>query len=324
MSAERRTATVLATADGVDVQASGGSGLVTAEMTSIFARFVEAEFDADVAVRTEAFGPDAPASLLPRTDAQRRFDALAAIFRAAATAPPDGIAPLPVVNLLCGEQTMERLVDWRLTGADPGRGADLDLHLERLESDTGIAVAPVDVLRAAIVGHVRRVVVDSAGVVVDAGRKRRLFTGVARELALLLAHSCDHLGCTVPASQCTVDHVEEWTRDGGATDQSNGRPRCDAHNADKSARGIRSVRDVHGRPVDLRRDGTPMTPVGRRVELPPGDPPGHPLGHPPEVVEDWERRTRRIEYCRLPPSRRRRGHPTGPDGTSSRSTSTEV
>lgn len=324
VSAERRTATVVPTADGIDIRATGGSGLVAAELSSIFTRFVQGEFDADVAARTAEFGPDAPASRLPRTDSQRRFDALAAIFRAAAIASADAIAPTQVVNLLVGEQTLERLIAWRLTGDDPGPGDPMDLDLERMETDTGIAVAPVDVVRAAIVGHVRRVVVDSAGVVVDAGRKRRLFTGVAREMALLLAHSCDHLGCTVPASQCAVDHVEEWTRDGGPTDQSNGRPRCDPHNADKSARGRRSVRDIHGRPVDLRADGTPMVPVGRRVDLPPDDPPDRipdvtavdtvdfdwrqfdwhrrttvAPNAPPGFAEYWKRRTTRTEYCRL-------------------------
>ena len=38
-------------------------------MLGIFERFVEEEFRADVAARTELYGPDAPASLLPRTDA---------------------------------------------------------------------------------------------------------------------------------------------------------------------------------------------------------------------------------------------------------------
>ena len=43
------------------------------------------------------------------SDSQRRFDALVAIFRAAVVAPADGVAPKPVVNLLVGLQTFERL-----------------------------------------------------------------------------------------------------------------------------------------------------------------------------------------------------------------------
>ena len=68
----------------VDLRASGGRPLDAAEMLGIFERFVEDEFRADVAARTELHGPDAPASLLPRTDAQRRFDALL-------TDLPDGV-----------------------------------------------------------------------------------------------------------------------------------------------------------------------------------------------------------------------------------------
>ena len=86
----------------------------TAELLVIFDRFVQAEFDKDVAARTAEFGPDAPASTLPRSDSQRRFDALVAIFRAAVVAPADGIAPVPVVNLLVGLQHV------RAAGHSPG------------------------------------------------------------------------------------------------------------------------------------------------------------------------------------------------------------
>ena len=79
----------------VDVRASGGRPLDTAMMLGIFEQFVEAEFHIDVAARTELHGPDAPASLLPRTDAQRRFDALMKIFETAASMPADARAPVP-------------------------------------------------------------------------------------------------------------------------------------------------------------------------------------------------------------------------------------
>ncbi len=120
-SESRRKASVVEVGGAIDVRASGGSGLGTAELLVIFDRFVQAEFDKDVAARTAEFGPDAPASALPRSDSQRRFDALVAIFRAAVVAPADGIAPVPVVNLLVGLQTFERLVVRRVTGDDPGR-----------------------------------------------------------------------------------------------------------------------------------------------------------------------------------------------------------
>ena len=166
-----------------------------------------------------------------------------------------------------------------------------------MEADTGTAVSPDDVLAAAVIGHVRRVVIDGAGVVVDAGRKRRLFSGVARQMALLLAHSCDHLGCTIPARHCQVDHLAEWERDDGGTDQANSKPRCDTHNPWKTAHRLRSKRDEFGHVVDFRDDGTAMAPVGRRLRFEDSDDDGRDVAQ--DVVSGWRRRTVRVEFCRL-------------------------
>ena len=73
ISHDRRSASVIDTDRSVSLRATGGTGMVTAELIGIFQQFVDAEFAKDVAVRTAAFGPDAPASKLPRTDAQRRY-----------------------------------------------------------------------------------------------------------------------------------------------------------------------------------------------------------------------------------------------------------
>lgn len=286
LSHERRTASVLESNGSADVRASGGSGMVTAELLGIFERFVEAEFAKDVAARTERFGPDAPASSLPRTDGQRRFDALTEIFRAAVVAPADGVPPEPVVNLLVGLRTYEELL--ARTGIVPSsRTGDsaTDLNVERLESSSGVPLAPDDVIAASLHGLVRRVVIDGAGVVVDAGRKRRLFTGSARELVLLLAGRCGHAGCTVAAERCQVDHLDEWTAHGGATDQHNAGPRCSTHNPWKSTHRLRTRRDDHGYVVDTRADGTPMLPVGRRRT------------DDASSCSGW--RVRRIRFCRL-------------------------
>ncbi len=290
VSHERRSATVIALDGTLDVHVTGGTGMVTAEVCAIFQQFLHAEFDADVAARTAEFGPDAPASLLPRTDAQRRFDAFCAIFRAAALAPADGIAPRPVLNLLVGLDTYERLIERNVTTSDPGFGSNLDLNVERIETTTGVTISPADVLAASVIAEVRRVVIDGSGVVVDAGRKRRLFTGPARDMALLLAHSCAHPGCTVPADRCDVDHLAEWERDDGGTDQANAQPRCSTHNPWKTANGIRSKRTQSGDVIDVRPDGTPMTPIGQRVPDEPDE---------SDPATDWEPRTIRIEYCRL-------------------------
>src|SRR3546814_4886900 len=72
---------------------------------------------------------------------------------------------------------------------------------------------PADVLAAALVGHVRGVVVDSRGTVIDLGARQRLFTGSARAAALLqaLLRSPGGLGCLWPGCDAhggclQVDH----------------------------------------------------------------------------------------------------------------------
>jgi hypothetical protein len=168
-----------------------------------------------------------------------------------------------------------------------------------------VTLAPDDVIAACLSGVVRRVVIDAAGVVVDAGRKRRLFTGVARELALLLWQRCGHLGCTVPGDRCQVDHIAEWDADDGPTDQSNGHPRCDCHNPFKTKHRLRSVRDPNGYIVDYRADGTAMLPAGRR---PPDDQPAaetelHSMWNRTvadrSAARSWDRRFHRTTAARL-------------------------
>ena len=66
-----------------------------------------------------------------------------------------------------------------------------------------------DVLRAALAGHVRRTVVDSDRVVIDLGRRQRLFTGNARQAAKLLVRRCEHVGCELPGDWCEVDHDDD-------------------------------------------------------------------------------------------------------------------
>ena len=82
-----RRAAVIAGVDGVDISASGGTGLQAAEMAAILDAFAEAEFERDLAERRQRSGGDGEAADLARTNAQRRFDALLAIFRTANTSP---------------------------------------------------------------------------------------------------------------------------------------------------------------------------------------------------------------------------------------------
>ena len=112
---------------------------------------------------------------------------------------------------------------------------------------------------AAIVGHVRRIVVDGKGRVVDVGRKRRTFTKAARDGALIqsildgLGGRCLWPGCGRHRTQ--MDHTKEWHRHGGCSDLANSSIFCLIHNILKS-HGYNAWRDDHGIWHLTRPDGT--------------------------------------------------------------------
>ena len=157
---QNRTASLNEVNGAIDLRASGGSAMTAAEMLGIFEQFAEVEFRKDVAARTELHGPDAPASLLPRTDAQRRFDALKEIFRRAASTPAGargtttrgqhpGRSAHPEILL-----ARHRLIPF------PDDLTPADLEHIRCETDGGIPVPPDAVFEAMMQGYVRRIVVD--------------------------------------------------------------------------------------------------------------------------------------------------------------------
>ncbi len=268
---EHRSAIVTEIDGAVFIQASGGEALDTAEKLATFDHFVEREFQADVAERTRLHGPDAPPSLLPRTDAQRRFDAMTALFRAAIASPDAGKPAGLVLHVVSDRWTFEStLAAHGLIPALSDRlvGDVADVAEQRCETVDGIALLPDDILRAALDGHVRRVVMNSAGVVTDFGRSRRLFGGAARDAVRLMARHCGYPGCAVKASSGQVDHLDEWERDDGPTDLANAGIACGHHNRVKHRTGLRVRRDRQGRLFTLRPNGEPMLPAGR---TPPGE-----------------------------------------------------
>jgi hypothetical protein len=260
-SNERRRAFVTELDGGVHVEASGGSSLDAAELVAIFDAFVEAEFRNDVAERTERCGPDADGPLR-RTDAQRRFDALRAIFRSAAANPAWTPAIPMLLNIVVDDTTFRHELA-RHGLATLADGGVPDPATGRCESDSGIQLHPDDALRAALDGHIRRVVIDSSGVVTDVGRKRRLFTGVMRDIAKLLAHRCNAPGCTVRARFAQIDHLAEWDADNGPTSLVNAAVTCGHHNRAKHRNHLRVRRRPDGQVNWVRPDGTAIAPAGR-------------------------------------------------------------
>jgi hypothetical protein len=237
-------------------------------------RFAEREFDRDATLRRAEHGEMADASPLPRTVQQRAHDAVEAIFRAAASMPADSRAPEPVVNIGVDASTFDDALraqclaeDSSLQSVELGRqivSDAADLIDRRCETAGGVAIAPDAMLRAALTGHVRRVVTDAAGTVVDLGRAQRLLTGSSRTAARLLVRNCSHPGCRIPATLCDVDHVHEWGRDGGRTDQVNAAALCGSHNRHQHRTRWSLKRATSKRMYTVRDDGTVVLPVGER------------------------------------------------------------
>ncbi len=232
-----------------------GGAAQGAQIKEIFDRFVDAEFHADWDQCMARYGDDAATDLLARTAPQRRFDALHALFLAAASTPPDAQTPEPVVDIVVDQATFEAAIAAAVSGhpvttivppaaADPTR--------RRCEILDGTLLDPLDVLTAAVVGHVRRVVYDSASTTIDLGRASRLFTGLSRLAVWLQGTRCIWPGCG--HRHCQIDHSTAWN-DSGPTNPANGSPLCGWHNRWKT-RGYRTWRDASGIWHTYRPDGT--------------------------------------------------------------------
>jgi hypothetical protein len=253
-------------------------------MATILDAFVEAEWQADWDAVKAEHGDQATTNMVARSQAQRRADALFAIFHAAVTGDGRTITD-PLVHLVCDLATFEEHVA-RQTGGhvphDPTTVANVDdadvdgddggdlgdpldvsmgtgFAMRRCETINGDPVDPNDVIAAALIGHIRMVVVDRRGVVVDAGRRTRLFRGVARELVWLLGKTCSWRGCD-HRIDLQVDHLDEYVRDDGATDQDNAGILHGRHNRYKTSHGYTITRDHHGLLHIWRPDGTELKP----------------------------------------------------------------
>jgi Domain of unknown function (DUF222) len=227
-----------------------------AAMKEVFDRFTQAEFDAEWDELRAAYGDDVCPGMLERTEGQRRADALAAIFQRAAAKDPAAKDSEPVVNILVDQAVYEAQLQAMITGEPvPFDAADLD-H-QRCSTTTGVDLDPADAVAASLVGHVRRVVLDAQGRIIDLGHRSRVFTGGARAAAFLQAALDGDGRCIWPGCghhRCQIDHSVGWA-DGGATNPANAGPLCPRHNRFKT-RGYRCWRDPKGVWHTARTDGT--------------------------------------------------------------------
>jgi hypothetical protein len=212
---------------------------------------------ADWEVARALHGDDASVDDLPRTEAQRRADAMTRIFADAASTPADANAPrFTHNNIKWDHQSFEKM----LRGLDNQSRRPLDLDSVR-ETVNGTPIAPTEAILNALVHHFRRVMVDSAGTVIDLGIARRFtgsarlatqlaasrftgsarlatqlaasrFTGSARLATQLAASRWRWPGCFIHTSRCQIDHTRAHSR-GGSTNPGNGAPLCGWHNREK-------------------------------------------------------------------------------------------
>jgi membrane protease subunit (stomatin/prohibitin family) len=186
VSIENRRAQVIDLDGSLCLDGSGGDPLINAELDATFRHFCGLEYDADIAARRDRFGNDAELHPLPRTGTQRGYDALVAIMRHAVANIEAGRTPMAagfVVNILTDQHTFGQMLAaaglapdaTSLTGdtIDPFTGltspndllTDLvnsnDIGSRRCETSTGTVLHPHTVLRAALAGHLRRVVLGA-------------------------------------------------------------------------------------------------------------------------------------------------------------------
>ncbi len=245
--------------DGVGRVVGRCGALDHAAFAEIHERYRHAEFLADWHDAVARFGVEDAAMHLPRTDAQRSWDALMRMANDAVSTAPGAQAPEPVVNLVCGVGVVESflaaagVIPVGEASPEPPR-PDSANEPDRCETSNGVPVTPADVVQAMFHGRIRRVVFDSAGVVVDAGRLRRLFDGAMRNLMRLHSPTCIFPGCDRPATWCQIDHLTDWQH-GGSTTAANAGPMCARHNRLKNS-GFTVWRDPNGVYHTYHPDGT--------------------------------------------------------------------
>ncbi len=258
---DQRRANLTLVGERCYLDAAGGLVQGT-QLREIFDRFCEAEFRADWDAGAAVHGDRMSPGLMERTADQRRFDALHQLFRAAAGSAECGGDV--VVNILIDQEQFEHHLS-RALGATPPPLDPRGAAQRHCETDRGEVLDPAEVVVAACVGHVRRVVLDSTGVVLDMGRRSRLFTGPLREAVLLSGRRCLWPGCDRPARHCQADHVVPFAHD-GPTAIGNGAPICAHHNRWKNA-GYRTWRDDEGIWHTYRPDGSEIGWIVRRISL---------------------------------------------------------
>jgi hypothetical protein len=232
----------------LDAQGTSYDGVLFAE---VLQHYTDLEFQTEWDVLAKIHGDAMCAGLMERTHSQRAYDALQRIFALAAGSEEAG--PDITVNIEVDLATFEHGVE-AAAGGDPEPIPPSQAPNRRCEDSNGRVVDPRAVVAAALAGQVRRKVIGADGVVLDMGRRQRLFTGPLRDAVLGASRRCTYAGCRVPGPHCEADHLVPYS-ERGPTNARNGGPGCNHHNRWKN-KGFRTFRDAKGLWHTFRPDGT--------------------------------------------------------------------
>src|SRR5690554_452156 len=180
--------------------------------------------------RAAAEAAEAEGGRDPRTDTQKRHDALASMIDGAARSGESpsigGAAPTVLVSVTSDDLSRGRGVGW-IDGVDDPISFD-------------------SVKQFICTGGTQNIRFDSDGRVIELGSPQRCFTPSQRRAISLRDGGCIIPGCSIPAAWCEIHHVTP-DADGGATHTDNGVLLCWFHH--------RSI-ETSGWQVRMRK-GTP-------------------------------------------------------------------
>ncbi|AEI13245.1 HNH endonuclease [Cellulomonas gilvus ATCC 13127] len=186
-----------------------------------------------------------------------------------------------------------------LTSSSAGAGVrdhDDSAAVPSAVTDDGTTITATELAAALCDCAMTRTVMNAAGLPLDVGRTRRMFTPAQRTAVTARDHRCAWNGCSVPARHCQIHHIAWWHRHTGTTDLTNAVLLCTFHH-----------HEVHRLDLDIERlpPATVPDPVAAspHLDLDADAPPGR--GH---VASD----ERRGPPGWAAPSRASLGNPTVP------------
>ncbi|WP_041574030.1 HNH endonuclease [Cellulomonas gilvus] len=109
-------------------------------------------------------------------------------------------------------------------------------------TDDGTTITATELAAALCDCAMTRTVMNAAGLPLDVGRTRRMFTPAQRTAVTARDRHCTWNGCSVPARHCQIHHIAWWHRHTGTTDLTNAVLLCTFHH-----------HEVHRLDLDIER-----------------------------------------------------------------------